>query len=64
MLSQKLTVEEDFKLISEELMKTFNIHYLDELGRKELFLKRTKKLRPIDFISLCGFLTITLGPIP
>ena len=32
MLSQKLTVEEDFQLISEELMKTFNIHYLDELG--------------------------------
>ena len=55
MLSQKLTVEEDFQLVSEELMKTFNRHYLDELGRKELFLKRKRKLRPIDFISLCGF---------
>ena len=29
---------EDFQLIYEEIMKTFNIHYLDELRRKELFL--------------------------
>ena len=54
MLNRKLSVEEDFQLISEQLMKMFNSNYLDELARKELFLKRTRQLSPLDFVSLCG----------
>ncbi|KAA9023799.1 IS4 family transposase [Niallia endozanthoxylica] len=55
MLNRKLSVEEDFQLISEELTKIFNSNYLDKLARKELFLKRARKLSPLDFVSLCVF---------
>jgi hypothetical protein len=55
MLNRKLNVEEDFQLISEELVKLFTPNYLDNVARKVSFLQRCSKFKPTDFISLCGF---------
>ncbi|MEH6908903.1 IS4 family transposase, partial [Neobacillus drentensis] len=54
-MNRKLNVEEDFQLISEELVKLFSSNYLDKAARKVSFLQRSSKFKPIDFISLCGF---------
>lgn len=54
MLNKKLCVEEDFQLTSDELVKVFNSNFLDEIAKEVLFLQRSSKLKPKDFVSLCG----------
>lgn len=55
MLNRRLNVEEDFQLISKELVRMFNSNCLNELAKEVSFLKRESKFKPSDFISLCGF---------
>jgi hypothetical protein len=54
MLQHGLSTNEDFQLISEELTRIFTSNYLDEIARKELFVRRSTKLKPKDFVSLCA----------
>lgn len=61
MLNRKLRVEEDFQLISDELTKIFSPNFLNDLARKDLFLQRSSKFEPKDFIALCGFLNHQSG---
>ncbi|MEH6907537.1 hypothetical protein [Neobacillus drentensis] len=61
MLNRKLSVEEDFRQISDELTKIFSPNFLNELARKDLFLQRSSKFEPKDFIALCGFLNHQSG---
>ncbi|MDR6121172.1 hypothetical protein QFZ87_000769 [Bacillus sp. SLBN-46] len=61
MLNRKLSVEEDFRLISVDLIKIFSPNFLNDLARKNLFLQRSSKFEPKDFIALCGFLNHQLG---
>jgi hypothetical protein len=54
MTQHELNSEDDFQLISEELHRIFTSNYLDEIARKELFVRRSTKLKPKDFVSLCA----------
>jgi hypothetical protein len=44
MLNRKLSVEEDFRLISDELIKILIPKFLNDLARKDLFLQRSSKV--------------------
>jgi hypothetical protein len=54
MTQHELNSEDDFRLISEELHRIFTSNYLDEIARKELFVRRSTKLKAKDFVSLCA----------
>jgi hypothetical protein len=54
MKQQELNTDIDFQLISEELNRIFTSNYLDDIARKELFVQRSTKLKPKDFVSLCA----------
>ncbi|MCQ6274829.1 IS4 family transposase [Bacillus sp. V3B] len=54
-MRHELNMEEEFQLLSEEMTRIFDHNYLDQLARKELFIQRSGKLKPSDFVSLCGF---------
>ncbi|WP_108668936.1 IS4 family transposase [Peribacillus acanthi] len=54
MLQHSLTSEDNFQLISEELTRIFSSNFLDDIARKELFVQRTTKLKPKDFVALCS----------
>jgi hypothetical protein len=55
MLNYKLSEEESFQLISEELTRIFSSNYINDLSKKVSFSRRTGKLKPVDFVSLCAF---------
>jgi hypothetical protein len=51
----ELTLEDDFKLLSDELGRIFSSNFLDELAKTHKFKQREGKLEPLDFVSLCSF---------
>jgi hypothetical protein len=59
--SKELTLNEEFELISKELLAHFSCSSLEELARKTGFLQRKSKLKPQDFVSLCTFLNSFSG---
>lgn len=57
MLQQiKLSSENEFQLMAEELSKVFSEEFLEKLARHTGFVKRKSKLSPIDFVAITSFL--------
>jgi hypothetical protein len=45
----------DLKLLTEELNRIFSSQHLEDLAREVLFVQRTSKLKPQDFIIVHWF---------
>ena len=61
MTEEKLTLDEDINLFSDELKKCFSKGDIEEIARETGFVRRKGKINACDFICLCSFMDVEVA---
>lgn len=58
---EKLTLDEDIKLFSDEPKRCFSKDDIEEIARKTGFVKRKGKIKACEFVCLCCFMDVEVA---
>jgi hypothetical protein len=61
MTEEKITLEENINIFSDELKRCFSKDDIEEIARETGFVKRKGKINACDFICLCSFMDVEVA---
>ena len=61
MAKEKLTLDENINLFSDELKKCFSKEEIEEIARETGFVKRKGKIKAYEFVCLCSFMNVEVA---